>query len=58
MSRLTSICHPMKDYPLSSVNNALVEASPVDRVWAIGLAAKDDRVRQPWTWPGLNLLGE
>ena len=35
----------------------LVEASPVDRVWGIGLAADDARATRPADWRGLNLLG-
>ena len=35
----------------------LVEASPVDSVWGIGLAQDDERVNDPNLWPGLNLLG-
>ncbi len=36
----------------------LVEASPVDRIWGIGLSARDAQARAPETWPGLNLLGK
>ncbi|MDQ7757875.1 NADAR domain-containing protein [Xanthomonas sontii] len=35
----------------------LVEASPVDRIWGIGLAADDPRAADPTTWQGENLLG-
>lgn len=35
----------------------LVEASPVDRIWGIGLAASDEKVNDPNLWRGLNLLG-
>jgi ribA/ribD-fused uncharacterized protein len=38
-------------------DRVLVEASPVDRAWGIGLAADDQRATSPEHWPGLNLLG-
>jgi ribA/ribD-fused uncharacterized protein len=38
-------------------NRVLVEASPVDRVWGIGLAADNERARNPRLWRGQNLLG-
>ncbi|WP_368861540.1 NADAR domain-containing protein [Actinospica durhamensis] len=35
----------------------MVEASPYDRIWGIGLPARDPRATGPAGWPGLNLLG-
>lgn len=35
----------------------LVEASPVDNIWGIGLAQDDARANNPSQWQGLNLLG-
>ncbi|MFI9719589.1 NADAR family protein [Streptomyces sp. NPDC052396] len=50
--------HPeLLDYLLGTGNRVLVEASPLDRVWGIGLAADDERAQHPAHWDGLNLLG-
>ncbi|WP_443056932.1 NADAR family protein [Streptomyces sp. NBC_00669] len=50
--------HPdLRAYLLGTARRVLVEASPLDRVWGIGLAADDDRAERPDAWRGLNLLG-
>ncbi|MFF2010839.1 NADAR family protein [Streptomyces sp. NPDC058195] len=50
--------HPeLREFLLSTGERVLVEASPVDRVWGIGLAADDPRAASPAGWRGLNLLG-
>ncbi|TJZ46304.1 NADAR family protein [Streptomyces piniterrae] len=47
----------LREYLLATNSRVLVEASPLDRVWGIGLAADDERAAQPERWRGLNLLG-
>lgn len=48
----------LRSYLLGTGSRVLVEASPLDRVWGIGLAADDPRALDPSSWLGLNLLGE
>lgn len=38
-------------------SRVIVEASPVDRIWGIGMAADDPHAANPRLWKGLNLLG-
>jgi len=47
----------LRGFLLGTGGRVLVEASPVDRVWGIGLAADDPRATKPEQWRGLNLLG-
>lgn len=47
----------LKDFLLGTSDRVLVEASPYDRVWGIGLAADDSAAENPALWQGLNLLG-
>jgi len=47
----------LRAYLIGTRNRVLVEASPKDRIWGIGLEAKDPRAGNPLQWKGLNLLG-
>ncbi|MFD5712370.1 NADAR family protein [Streptomyces pharetrae] len=47
----------LREFLLGTGERVLVEASPVDRVWGIGLAAGDEGAGDPERWRGLNLLG-
>lgn len=50
--------HPdLKTFLLQTGERVLVEASPVDSIWGIGLAQDDPRIDNPLQWQGLNLLG-
>ncbi|MDC8756026.1 NADAR family protein [Janthinobacterium fluminis] len=47
----------LKKFLLSSANSVIVEASPVDPIWGVGMAANDAAIAAPGSWKGLNLLG-
>ena len=46
-----------RTFLLGTGDRILVEASPLDRVWGIGLAADDEAAGDPERWRGLNELG-
>ena len=43
---------------LATAGTELVEASPMDRIWGVGLSSEDPRIQDPATWRGQNLLGK
>ncbi len=42
---------------INTKNRVLVEASPLDDIWGIGLAQADENSQNPNLWKGQNLLG-
>lgn len=47
----------LKEYLLSTKDKILVEASPYDTIWGIGLSEDDEKAQIPPQWKGTNLLG-
>jgi ribA/ribD-fused uncharacterized protein len=45
------------EFLLSTNDNIIVEASPFDPVWGIGMSAGDPYAKHPKFWAGENLLG-
>ncbi|MEL6846399.1 MAG: NADAR family protein [Bacteroidota bacterium] len=47
----------LRQYLIDTANTVIVEASPYDRIWGIGMKASDDNIDNPYQWKGSNLLG-
>ncbi|WP_276627963.1 NADAR family protein, partial [Fusobacterium sp.] len=47
----------LKAFLLNTGTKILVEASPYDKIWGIGLSAEQENIENPLTWNGENLLG-
>jgi ribA/ribD-fused uncharacterized protein len=47
----------MGDLLIKTGSKVLVEASPRDRVWGIGMAKNNSKSTNPRQWNGLKLLG-
>jgi ribA/ribD-fused uncharacterized protein len=47
----------LRKFLLGTGDQVLVETSPVDRIWGIGLPREDKHATKPDYWRGLNLLG-
>lgn len=48
----------MKAKLLETENKTLVEASPFDKIWGVGLSENDPRIFNESEWKGQNLLGK
>jgi ribA/ribD-fused uncharacterized protein len=50
--------HPaLKSFLLNTGDKVLVEASPMDAIWGIGMSVEHPTVNDPSSWRGENLLG-
>jgi len=47
----------MMDFLLSTGDKILVEASPMDTIWGIGLGKDNEKAQNIAAWRGKNLLG-
>lgn len=47
----------MLEFLKTTGNKIIVEASPCDTIWGIGMSERDDGVLNPHNWKGSNLLG-
>jgi ribA/ribD-fused uncharacterized protein len=47
----------LQEFLISTQTQILVEASPDDQIWGIGLAADNPNIENPNYWQGTNLLG-
>jgi ribA/ribD-fused uncharacterized protein len=47
----------LREFLLNTKERVIVEASPVDPIWGIGLAVDNPNAEHPELWKGKNLLG-
>lgn len=47
----------LTDFLIQTGDTIIVEASPQDKIWGIGLAEDEPTASDPFQWKGLNLLG-
>jgi len=47
----------LRSYLIATSPQVLVEASPHDRIWGVGLDADTAKSKNPFQWKGSNLLG-
>ncbi len=48
----------IRQYLLDTADKTLIEASPYDKIWGIGLSAKNPDIYDESKWCGKNLLGK
>lgn len=48
----------LKDILIKTGNKIIVEASPMDKIWGVGLSENDPLILDEKNWKGQNLLGK
>ena len=51
------LLYSIKNILISTKDSILVEASPYDKIWGIGMSSNNENIENPLLWRGLNLLG-
>ena len=51
------LLYSIKNILICTKDSILVEASPYDKIWGIGMSANNENIENPLLWRGLNLLG-
>ena len=47
----------LKNLLLATENKEIVEASPYDKIWGVGIGPKDEKIQDKNSWNGQNKLG-
>jgi ribA/ribD-fused uncharacterized protein len=47
----------LRQFLIGTKDRVLVEASPYDKIWGIGMSADEENIENPLSWNGSNLLG-
>lgn len=47
----------LRQFLIGTKDRILVEASPYDKIWGIGMSADNENIENPLLWKGSNLLG-
>lgn len=47
----------LKEFLINTSDSVIVEASPYDKIWGIGMKSDEENVNNPNYWKGENLLG-
>lgn len=56
-AQMKALGRQVRGFLLQTGSKVLVEASPVDKIWGIGMSASDENAQNPIRWRGQNLLG-